>query len=81
MVVGATWAKIWADFFGSFFSRFWSVRKILSIVFNFLPSSPSLDYEDSDSVNESFWKISGEKFKLAQGQRHGDETLEFCEKS
>jgi len=52
MVVGATWAKIWAHFFCALFSRFLFVRKIMSIVFNFLPSSPNFDYEDSDSERD-----------------------------
>ena len=81
MVAGATWVKIWADFFCWKISRFWSVHKILSVVFNFLPSSPSLDCEDSDSERESVWKKSGEKFKRAQGQPHGDEIWDFYEKS
>ena len=77
MMVGATWVKIWADFFGWKIQRFLCVFKILSVVFNFFPSSPSLDCEDSDSERKRFWKNSGEKFKRDQGQPHGGEILGF----
>ena len=46
----------------------------LLIVFNFLLSSPRFDHEDSDSEWESFQKIYGETFWLAQIFSHGAKT-------
>ena len=43
MVGGAKLVKIWPDFFGSLFSRFGSVLESLSIVCDFLLSSPQFD--------------------------------------
>ena len=48
--------------------------EILSVVFNFLPSSTTVFYEDSDSEHESFQKISGKKFERPLGLTHGDEN-------
>ena len=73
-------ANIWPDFFGWKISHFWSVLEFLSVVFNFLLSSPTKIYEDSDSESESFQKISSEKFERRQGQPRGDENHEFYEK-
>ena len=47
-----------------FWLVFWAVLVILSVVFNFLLSSPSFDHVDSDSELESFQKIRDEKFEL-----------------
>ena len=74
---GAILAKIWADFFGTKILHFWSVLEILSVVFNFLPSSLRFLYEDSDFQHESFQKIRGEKFKLGPGWPCGNQILDF----
>ena len=77
---GAFLAKIWADFFGSKFSHFWSVLEILSVVFNFLPSSLRFLYEDSDFQHESFQKIRGKKFERRQGRPCGGAISDFRRK-
>ena len=51
--------------------------EIMSFVFNFLLSSGRFEYEDSDFEHESFQKICGEKFELAQSLTHGDEISDF----
>ena len=51
---GAKVAESWADFFGSLFSRFGSVLESLMLVCDFLLSSPTVGYVDSDSANLSF---------------------------
>ena len=53
------------------------MRECLSIVFNFLLSSPRFDHEDSDSEHERSQKIRGEKFKLRQGFAHGAKIRKF----
>ena len=53
------------------------MRECLSIVFNFLLSSPSFDYEDSDSENERFHKILSQKIELAPGLSHGAKIRKF----
>ena len=53
------------------------MRESLSIVFNFLLSSPSFDHEDSDSEHERFQKILSQKFELAQGLSHGAKIRKF----
>ena len=50
---GAKFAKIWPDLFGTKISYFWSVLESLSIVFNFLLSSPRLDHVVSDTASIS----------------------------
>ena len=74
---GVNLVKTWADFFWGKFSDFWSLLEILSVVFNFLLSSPTVLCEDSDFQSESFQKICGEKFELPPGLTHGDEISEF----
>ena len=74
---GAILAKIWADFFGAKISHFWSVLKILSVVFNFLLSSPRFDHEDSDSEHERFQKILSQKFECRSGLAHGAKFRKF----
>ena len=54
VVADACLVKIWPDFFEALFGRFGSVLESLSIVCNFLLSSPRIGYEDSDSERESF---------------------------
>ena len=68
--------KIWADFFGWKISHFWSVLEILSVVCDFLLSSPTVLYEDSDSERESFQKIRGEKFERHSGRNHEVENFD-----
>ena len=75
MVGGAKWAESWADFFGSFFSRFGSVLESLMLVCDFLLSSPTVGYVDSDSASLSFWKNSGEKIERDLGRTHGHEKI------
>ena len=75
MVGGAKWAESWADFFGSLFSRFGSVLESLMLVCDFLLSSPTVGYVDSDSASLSFWKISGEKIERRLGRAHGHEKI------
>ena len=75
MVAGAKWAESWADFFGSLFSRFGSVLESLMLVCDFLLSSPTVGYVDSDSASLSFWKISGEKIERDSGRTHGHEQI------
>ena len=53
------------------------VRECLSIVLVFLLSSPSFDYEGSDSEHESFQKILSQKFELAPGLSHGAKIRKF----
>ena len=55
------------------------MRECLSIVFNFLLSSPSFDHEDSDSEHERFQKILSEKIELASGSSHGAKIRKFLE--
>ena len=55
---------------GRFGQIFLGVLWILSIVLNFLLSSPSFDHEDSDSELESFQKIRGTKFEQARALAH-----------
>ena len=62
----------------SFGFVFWSVLEILSVVFNFLPSSTTVFYEDSDSEHESFQKISGKKFERISGLLMVMKILKFC---
>ena len=75
MVAGAKLAESWADFFGSLFSRFGSVLESLMLVCDFLLSSPTVGYVDSDSASVSFWKISGEKIERRLGRTHGHEKI------
>ena len=75
MVAGAKLAESWADFFGSLFSRFGSVLESLMLVCDFLLSSPTVGYVDSDSASLSFWKISGEKIERRLGRTHGHEKI------
>ena len=74
MAVGAMLVKIWADFFGKILAHFWSVLLILSVVCDFLLSSTTVLYEDSDSERESFQKIRCKKFELSPGLARGDEN-------
>ena len=54
MVAGAKLAESWAEFFGSLFLRFGSVLESLMLVCDFLLSSPTVGYVDSDSASLSF---------------------------
>ena len=58
---------------------FWAVLLILSVVLNFLLSSPTFWYEDSDSELESFQKICGEKFERGSGLAHEAKILKIHE--
>ena len=69
--------KIWSDFFGTKISHFWSVLEIRPVIFNFLLSSTTVLYEDSDSEHESFQKISGKKFEWRSGLGHVMKILIF----
>ena len=75
MVAGAKLAESWADFFGSLFWRFGSVLESLMLVCDFLLSSPTVGYVDSDFASLSFWKISGEKIERRLGRTHGHEKI------
>ena len=75
MVAGANLAESWTDFFGSLLSRFGSVLESLMLVCDFLLSSPTVGYVDSDSASLSFWKISGEKIERRLGPAHGHEKI------
>ena len=81
MVVGPCWSRFGPIFFGSQIVHFCSVLEILSFIFNFLLSSTTVLYEDSDSEHESFQKISGKKSERSSGLTHGDENRDFYEKS
>ena len=50
---------------------------ILSVVCDFVLSSLSFDYEDSDSEAESFQKIRGERFELISGLAHEAKILKI----
>ena len=55
------------------------MRECLSIVFNFLLSSPSFDHEDSDSEHERFQKFLSQKFECLSGLSHGAGIRKFLE--
>ena len=52
---------------------------MLSIVCDFLLSSPSFDHEDSDSEFERFQKIRGKNFERAQALSHGAKIFKIHE--
>ena len=56
MVARPCWSRFGPIFVGWKISYFRSVLVVLSVVFNFLLSSPTVLYEDSDSERESFCK-------------------------
>ena len=56
---------------GLIFSHFWTLLKILSVVWLLLLSSPRFHIVVSDSDRESFHKIRGEKVMRGQGRSHG----------
>ena len=58
---------------------FWAVLLIVSIVFNFLLSSTTVWYVDSDSELERFQKISGEKFERISCLAHEAKILKIHE--
>ena len=64
-------AGILADFFGWKNSYFWCVHKVLSVVLDFLSSSPGYAHAESYFQYGSFQQILGEKFELALGLTHG----------
>ena len=74
----ANLVKIWPDFFQWKIFDFWCVLEILSVVFNFLLSSTTVLYEDSDFEHESFQKISGKKFERGPGLRFSVKILNFA---
>ena len=47
----------------------------LMLVCDFLLSSATVGYVDSDSASLSFWKISGEKIERRLGRTHGHEKI------
>ena len=75
MVGVAKLAESWADFVGSLFWRFGSVLESLMLVCDFLLSSLTVGYVDSDFASRSFWKISGEKIERRLGRTHGHEKI------
>ena len=77
MVVKAKLVESFVDFFGSLFSHYGSVLEILSVVYDFLLSSPRCDCVLSGGASISFWNISGKKFERRQGWTHGHANFEI----